>query len=553
MAGSIRLPGLNGGTVHPLLSHPTRFDANAVPRPRTRSLGVSARIASRGVPAPVTNTRRITQIVRERGLDPIARWAALAFVTFALAACGSTGGGSAGTGGGSASAAVAVDPVYLTPGATVAAIAWSPSQGPVDNYLVFESRNGSPYAFSSVSLTPSVDVVGQPGDTVQITVVAVSPLGETSENSHPSPPLVFQAAEGAAVVAQHAGGGATATPAPIGVAQTTATDDTTDNTTDNTTAGTTGDTTDATSNDATGNGPDAAPADERGADAFTQLVQSMRALLLGGNARLPEAGLSTSAQDWLQARVDHEIAAGVSLAGTGRENDDALRELIWRDPAGQLFVSDGEAFLDAGDLPATFAEALRLNATERFVGLDDFDGDARGDWILEDTATGEVWILSGGEADARALERSATDATLAGHGDFDGDGISELLWMNPDRALSLSSASPAAPSLVVGSQRPADVTLLAIADFDGDGRDDLLARADDGTLVVGFANVDPDASEGASVAFFWRNGSNAPVDALDLVATVDVDDDGSAEIAWLNGGELEIWSAQDGLERRIAL
>jgi len=473
---------------------------------------------------------------RSRGVGArLLRWGTFALVLVALTACGSTGGGS----GAPAAAAVAVDPVYLTPGQTVAQLQWEPSAGPVDNYLVFLSRNGGPYAFSGLSLTPSIDVVGDPGDSVRITVVAISPLGEMSENSPASPPIIFQAPV-AAAVAQRAPAGL---PAPTAAPAPTPESVTPDEPVTELAAG------DATSGPT--KQPDAMPADDGAneeAPMLTQLVESLRALLLSGDARLPEAGLSTPAEDWLQAQVDHEIAAGVALAGTGQANGDDLRELVWQDPAGQLFVSDGETFLGADDLPATLAETLRLNATERFVGLDDFDGDTVGDWLLEDTATGEVWIVSGLDGAAQPPAAAVAGATLAGHGDFDGDGVAELLWIDGDRVLSLSSASLAAPSLGAGTGQPDDVTLLAIADLDGNGRDDLLGLADDGQLVMALAQDGPD---GAPVDLVWQNGAGASVDGLDLVATVDVDADGAAELAWLNGDALEIWTAADGLQQRL--
>ena len=469
----------------------------------------------------------------------LVRLGVLFFALSVLAGCGAVGlgsGGGSSSGDASAEPVVAVDPVYLDPGQTVAQLAWAASEGPVDNYLVFESRNGSPFAFSTVALTPTVDIAGTPGDSVQITVVAISPNGEMSESSPPSPPLVFQAPAEAAV-AQNAAQAlvptAVVAPEPVLPEEPALAANDTPNT--------------SAPNDT----DDVAPVSEDEATpALTQLVQSLRALLLGGDARLPEAGLSTEAHDWLQARVDTEIAAGVSLAGTGRANDDGFRELVWQDPAGQLFVSDGEDFLGATDLPATLTEGLRLNATERFVGLADFDGDGLGDWLVEDSATGDVWIVSGADDAAQPPAQALEGTLLAGHGDFDGDGIAELLWIDSDRGLFLSSASLSAPRLAAGSGQPADTTLLAIADLDGNGRDDLLTRTQDGTLLIGFAQ---DTPAGAPVAIDWQTGALLPESGLDLVATVDVDEDGAAEIAWLNGDDLEIWTADAGLQRRLSL
>lgn len=460
----------------------------------------------------------------------LARFGVLVLTLAILAGCGATGGGS---GSGTADAVVAVDPVYLPPGQTVAELAWAPSEGPVDNYLVFESRNGEPFGFLAVALTPSVNVNGNPGDSLQITVVAISPTGAMSESSPPSPPLIFQANAETAV----------ARPAPQGLAAPTATlsSDELD------VAIAANEAAESETAEATTPEPITDPAADESAPASTLLAESIRSILLGGDARLPESGLSTEARDWLQAHVDHEIAAGVALAGTGHANADSLREVVWQDSAGQLFVSDGETFLGATDLPATLAEGLRLNATERFVGLADFDGDGFGDWLLEDTATGDVWIVSGSGDAAQPPIAPASETTLAGHGDFDGDGVAEILWIDAERGLRLSSARSEAPRLAVGTGQPADTTLLAIADLDGNGRDDLLTRADDGTLVVGFSR---DTAEGAPVAIEWMDG--AALDAgLDLVATVDTDDDGASEIAWLNGADLEIWTAEDGLRERL--
>lgn len=175
--------------------------------------------------------------------------------------------------------------------------------------------------------------------------------------------------------------------------------------------------------------------------------------MLGGDARLPESGLSSAADQWLQEQVDHELSAGVSGAGTGHGDDDDLRELAWRDHAGQLFISNGQSALDSDDLPATFTEAVRLRATERFVGL---------------------------------------------------------------------------------------------ADFSGDGRDDLLGRNVDGALVMALA-PDSDGTDG-DLQMVWNIGTDDSTADLDLIGALDVDEDGGAEIAGLNGDALEIWNAETGLQ-----
>jgi hypothetical protein len=62
-----------------------------------------------------------------------------------------------------------------------------------------------------------------------------------------------------------------------------------------------------------------------------------------------------------------------------------------------------------------------------------------------------------------------------------------------------------------------------------------------------------DTPETSGVRVEWRTGSADASDQLDLVATVDYDEDGRAEIAWLNGEAIEIWSAENGLETTLGL
>ena len=461
--------------------------------------------------------------------------ACLFFVLSTLLGCGSTGGGG-GPSGPAVDAAISMDPVYLEPGLRSATLGWPASEGGVDNYMVFEARNGSMFQFSTITDQSAIKISGEAGDSVQITVIAVNGSGDMSESSPPSPPIIFQEPMQATAARAVSPGGALSAPGPAldPSEQTLADNDPNADTRKTDAADTIEDNTQE--NDAT--------------ETLAGLAQSVRALLLGGDTRLPQSGLTTPAQSWLQARVDAEMVAGVSLAGTGRSNADDLREIVWQDQSGQLFLSDGAAALESEDLPATFEEALRLRATERFVGLADFDGDGRGDWLIEDTATGENWIVNGENATINPATGSL-DTALAGYGDFDGDGRAELLWQTEDGFLSLTHPGDLSPSFTPLDVAPEGFALLAVADFDGDGRDDLLGRGANGGLTL--AMTPASEFDTNSVVLKWQLGPQDLSDALDLVATVDVDEDGAAEIAWLNGDTVEIWNAESGFESRIEL
>jgi hypothetical protein len=99
-------------------------------------------------------------------------------------------------GNGNKSAAVKVEtqPVDLPPGQTEALMAWEPSDGPVEAYMVFVSRNGSVFEFEITAADANTMIPGEAGDEVRILVIALSENGALSETSPPSAPVRFHAA-----------------------------------------------------------------------------------------------------------------------------------------------------------------------------------------------------------------------------------------------------------------------------------------------------------------------------------------------------------------------
>jgi hypothetical protein len=309
--------------------------------------------------------------------------------------------------------------------------------------------------------------------------------------------------------------------------------------------------------------------------------QRLRSRLLSADVRFPLRSHRSDAVLWLQAYVDVEIGAGLSLVGTGNSNSDAFRELIWADQSGQLFVSDGAVLAGltssttSADSAATtdatilFVESLRLRATERFVALADFDGDGVGDWLIEDAATLEFWVINGETLDTIAVEGGMQ---LVGQGDFDGDGRGELLWSDADGSFRLShpmagpgvtQAFDADPSSAAGSaiDTRADIRadtlawtgsatfdletsrLLTVADLNGDGRDDLMFVDSEGRLQSALSA--PRAPQAGAILFTSSVGSGRSIDDLELLATLDLDGDGGIEIAWLDGVDLVFWDSLD--------
>jgi hypothetical protein len=199
-------------------------------------------------------------------------------------------------------------------------------------------------------------------------------------------------------------------------------------------------------------------------------------------------------------------------------------------------------------------------------GIADFDRDGRPDLLWHQGVTGEtqVWfmndaarigftMLSAGSGGGNV--NGMTDASgwlLAGTGDFNRDGIPDILWHNrnsgatviwhmnvlnrPRRFIRIDSA-PFATSLNLPDS--SGWRLAAINDFDGDGNLDIVWRnAASNSVSVWHMSDATFLYSSAVIADYSPSGNQ------DLVATADFDRDGKRDLMWLNRDtrELFLWS-----------
>lgn len=473
------------------------------------------------------------------------RLAVCASLAAVLLACGGgDGGGSDGGDGAGSETPLATEPIDLPAGLTVAQLAWQPSAGKVASYMVFLSRNDGSFDFDQTVTEPAASVTGAPGDEIRIVVMAVAEDGHFSEASPASVPIRFHPAAGEQVVdngptspppsggGTDSGGDASADPDPDLAPDSPVVEDPAPPVDDLADAGTP-----PPVEAGTPGLEDGETADET-IDPRV-LTPALRRSLLLANVRQPLSGLAEGASAWLQSQLAGEVASDAALIATAKRSVDSLRDLVWQDSTGQLFLADAEQFAEAEEPGATLVAAIQLFEGERFVDLVDLDGDGAREWIVEDLSTGAVWLRSDdGTADraARTADQPET-ARLLGSGDFDGDGQPELLWQDADRTLALARPTSAAPLLGSGTVPPTGSQIVAFADLTGDGLDDLIARSEDGFIALGLASVDP--ASGA-VAIEWSEGHAEADASSELVATLDLDADGRAELAWLVGETVEI-------------
>ncbi len=200
----------------------------------------------------------------------------------------------------------------------------------------------------------------------------------------------------------------------------------------------------------------------------------------------------------------------------------------------------------------------------------DFNGDGIMDLLWWDPATGQlsIWYMSHGAVQSVGSPGAGLDISqwlLINTGDFNNDGICDLLWWNPESGVAQAwymSASASASDGGMAIQATSDtgditgnVTLSYAGDLNGDGRTDLVWRdyatgqvtvwlmGSDGkptlngppTLADG---VDDDGRPGATDSLEWA-----------LRGLFDMNADGKADVVWQNAsdGRVVVW-AMDGVQ-----
>jgi hypothetical protein len=249
--------------------------------------------------------------------------------------------------------------------------------------------------------------------------------------------------------------------------------------------------------------------------------------MMDGNSIEPGSGPMQALAD-----TDWAVCGMGDFNGDGEAYDLLWRHLVTGDNA--IWLMHGRSVLAAsGSLP-------RLSKLAWVVaGTGDFDGDGKSDILWRHTGNGKnsLWLMDGttvlpGSGPLPTLSKLAW--VVAGTGDFDGDGRSDIMWrhtVNGKNSLWLMDGTTVLP----GSGPLPQLTKLAwmvvgTGDFNGDGRSDLLWRHTitgknslwllDGTTIL--------PGTGRLLTVSNQNWV--------VVGTRDFDGDARADIVWRNLG-----------------
>ena len=203
-------------------------------------------------------------------------------------------------------------------------------------------------------------------------------------------------------------------------------------------------------------------------------------------------------------------------------------------PTGVANVSDNARSM-AQTMP--LIAAFRSTVVTTVAKQGDFNGDGLSDilWRNRDNGRNAIW-RSGNSATPQAVSTVDSQAwKVAGVGDFNGDRISDILWRNSSdgRNSIWRSANWATPQ-TVSTVAVQAWKVAGIGDFNGDGTSDILWRNSDGGRNA-----------------IWRSGNSTMPQAVSTVDSQtwkvagvgDFNGDGISDILWRNSidGRNSIW------------
>lgn len=171
----------------------------------------------------------------------------------------------------------------------------------------------------------------------------------------------------------------------------------------------------------------------------------------------------------------------------------------------------------------------------------DFNGDGISDLVWRNRRSGEdiIWLSANSAVRHPFIAVPNTSWAIVATADFDGDGAADILWRNmASGANTIWRSANSATPLTVSSISDLHWSVAGVGDFDGDGRADILWR---------------NTSTGANSV--WRSGNSSTRYTLAAVAGTswivagigDFDANGKSDILWrnLSTGANTVWYGGD--------
>ena len=245
--------------------------------------------------------------------------------------------------------------------------------------------------------------------------------------------------------------------------------------------------------------------------------------------------------NWANANLT--IPTNWSVAGTGDFNGDGRVDLLIRRSTGQ--ITDWLSTQNGG-FTANDANASNFAPTSwHVVGTGDFNGDGHDDILWRDNSgamTDWLGTANGGFSDnwSNAGTNVPTDWTISSTGDFNGDGREDILWRNSAGVVTdwLATENSGFATNWTGASFgvPLSWQVAGTGDFNGDGFSDVLWRNNDGSMVAWIGN----ANGGFSAD--WAHAPTGVGPEWHLAEIGDFNGDGRDDVLWRNdNGQITEW------------
>jgi surface antigen len=251
-------------------------------------------------------------------------------------------------------------------------------------------------------------------------------------------------------------------------------------------------------------------------------------------------------------KIDKGVESNWKIVATGDFDGDKKADLFWRNQVtGENVIWKMDKNKHVGDLPVARVDDIDW----KVVAAADFDNDGKLDIVWRHSATGRnvLWKMDG-NINAPYIEiESVTDLNwnIVGAGDFDGDQKTDILWRHSATGQNVvwrMDGPVHLSDVIIDTAYDVNYQIIGVADFTNDDKVDILwrHRVTGNSLIWkmnGLVHVE-DLNVEALPDVRWKSVISTSIESKSLaLPTVDLDQDGQADILWQNSetGENIVW------------